>query len=160
MVRGNFDFAGRSYDAFIRAALLALLVIGIAGLAIELLLIGHYDEIWQIVPLALLGVGLLACLGVWARANPGTIRFFQAIMLSFIVAGALGVWRHYAGNAEFELERHADLKGLKLVWESARGATPLLAPLALAQLGLIGLVYTFRHPALDRLNPQPLSGDR
>ena len=36
----------------------------------------------------------------------------------------------------------------KLVWKALRGATPALAPGALAQLGLLGLLYTYRHPAL------------
>lgn len=150
----------RSYETFVRGALLALVVIGSAGLFIELLLIGHYDEYWQMVPLVLLGLGLLASLVAWAGPSNHSIRFFQAVMLSFMIAGALGVWRHYAGNVEWELERRADLSGWKLAWESARGATPLLAPFALAQLGLMGLVYTFRHPAIGRGEQQPLSGDR
>lgn len=156
----NSGMITRSYETSVRAALLALLIIGSAGLMVELLLIGHYDEIWQIVPLALLGLGLIASVIVWLRPTSGSIQFFQAMMLAFVVAGVLGVWRHYTGNAEFELERRSDLSGWKLLWESARGATPLLAPFALAQLGLMGLVCTFRHPALGRREQQPLSGDR
>ena len=30
---------------------------------------------------------------------------------------------------------------------------PALAPSALAQLGLLGLLYTYRHPALRRRHP-------
>jgi hypothetical protein len=30
------------------------------------------------------------------------------------------------------------------------GATPLLAPGIMLQLGLVGLLFTFRHPALAR----------
>ena len=160
MIDSKVFTESRSYESMIRAALFALLVIGIVGLIVELLLIGHYDETWQIVPLVLLGVGLVASLLAWVRPTSAILQFFQAIMLAFMVAGVLGFWRHYAGNADFELERHANLRGLKLVWEAMRGATPLLAPFAMAQLGLIGLVFTFRHPALPRDGRQPPSGDR
>ena len=39
-----------------------------------------------------------------------------------------------------------------LLWQAIRGKTPpLLAPGALMQLGLVGLAYTYKHPALSRL---------
>ena len=57
---------------------------------------------------------------------------------------------HFKGNLEFELERDSGLAGIALVWKVLRGATPALAPGALVQLGLLGLVFTHRHPALDR----------
>jgi len=145
----------RSFESAVRAALLALVVLAIVGFMVELLLIEHYDETWQVVPLVVLGAGLGAAIAVWRWPRQRTLEFFQGVMLAFVMAGILGVWRHYVGNAEFEIERHADLKGLALLWESVRGATPVLAPGALAQLGLLGLVYTFRHPALSRHHQQP-----
>jgi len=57
---------------------------------------------------------------------------------------------HYRGNVEFERERDPSLSGLALVWEALRGATPSLAPGAMAQLGLLGLAITWRHPAARR----------
>jgi hypothetical protein len=66
-----------------------------------------------------------------------------------LIAGALGVYLHYRGNVEFELEREPTLSGLALLWEAVRGATPALAPGALAQLGLLGLLYAHRHPLLS-----------
>jgi hypothetical protein len=41
-----------------------------------------------------------------------------------------------------------DVTGWPLFWEAIRGATPALAPGAMVQLGLIGLAFTIRHPAL------------
>ena len=143
----------------IRPALLALVAIGIVGLIAELLLIEHFDETWQIVPLVVLGVALIGTIAIWRWPTVGTVRFFQATMIAFIIVGVLGLWRHYVGNVEWELERQASLRGIRLFWESMRGATPILAPGALAQLGLLGLVYTFRHPALSRDRPTP-SGDQ
>jgi hypothetical protein len=74
-------------------------------------------------------------------------------MLLCVAAGLVGVFLHYRGNVEFELEREPLLRGLALFREAVRGATPALAPGAMAQLGLLGLVYSYRHPALRRDAP-------
>jgi hypothetical protein len=70
-------------------------------------------------------------------------------MVLYLLIGLLGVYLHYRGNVEFALERYPTLGGFKLMWKALRGATPALAPGALAQLGLLGLLYTYRHPAVD-----------
>jgi hypothetical protein len=69
-------------------------------------------------------------------------------MIVFFVVGALGVYLHLAGNVEFALERDPSLSGVHLLWKALRGASPALAPGALAQLGLLGLLYDYKHPAL------------
>lgn len=136
----------------LRPLLLALLAIGAAGLEVELLLLEHYESAWQFTPLVLLAVVLVGAALVWRRPSPSTVRFFQVIMLLCVAAGVVGVFLHYRGNVEFELEREP-LHGLRLFWEAIRGATPALAPGAMAQLGLLGLVYCYRHPALRRNSP-------
>ena len=138
--------------AAMRRLLLALVFIGAAGLEVELLLLEHFDSAVQWTPLVLLVVVLVAVLLVWRRPSPATVRFFQAVMLLSVAAGVVGIVLHYRGNVEFELE-HEPLQGWKLFWEAIRGATPALAPGAMAQLGLLGLVYSYRHPALRRESP-------
>jgi hypothetical protein len=137
-------------DAYapLRRLLLALVLVGAAGLVLELLLLEHFDDPWQWTPLVLLAL-LLAAGGVLAR-RPGrrAVRAFQALAALCVAAGALGVYLHYRGNVEFELEDDPTRHGLALFWEAIRGATPALAPGALAQLGLLGLLAVFRHPAL------------
>ena len=140
-------------DAPLRRLLLALVLFGAAGLIAELALLEHWDDPWQWTPLALLGLvlvvgGLLAWL-----PTPGRLRAFRALMGLCLIAGVLGVYLHYRGNVEFELEREPTLGGLALLWEALRGATPALAPGALAQLGLFGLAYAFRHPLLRHPSP-------
>ena len=90
--------------------------------------------------------GLASC--VWLGANPGpaALRTFQAIMAIFIISGLAGLYFHYAGNVEFAIERDSSLSGVALAWKALRGATPALAPGALAQLGLLGLAYTYTRP--------------
>jgi hypothetical protein len=136
----------------LRRLLLGLVFIGAAGLEVELLLLEHWDSAVQYTPLVLLVVVLAAVPLVWRRPSPATVRFFQTVMALCVVAGVVGIVLHYRGNVEFELE-HEPLQGWKLFWESIRGATPALAPGAMAQLGLLGLVYSYRHPALRRDSP-------
>jgi hypothetical protein len=149
------DRASRDNGTVLRRLMLALVGIGAAGLEVELLLLEHYESVWQFTPLVLLGVILVAAAMVWRRPSPSTVRFFQAVMVLCIAAGLTGLVLHYRGNVEFELERDDQLHGLRLFWKAIRGATPALAPGAMAQLGLLGLVYTYRHPALRRDSPVP-----
>lgn len=143
-------------DSRLRQMMLALVILGAAGLLIELALLEHFDSMTQWIPLALLVVVLGAGLAVALKRAPRAVRFFQVIMALCVVTGAIGVYLHYRGNVEFELERDGSLQGLRLFWEAIRGATPSLAPGALSQLGLLGLAYTYRHPAL-RGSLTPLS---
>jgi hypothetical protein len=131
-----------------RQLLLAVILLGIVGLQVELALLRHADSFQQWIPHAALMIGLLSTLTVYIRPGRGTLRAFQVIMLIFLGVGALGVYLHFIGNVEFARERNPSLGGAALVWKALRGATPALAPGALAQLGLLGLLYSYRHPAL------------
>ena len=133
----------------LRGFLLILLVVGILGTSAELLLLEHFEDVWQFVPLILMGLSLIV-LG-WCVVDRGTVsmRVFQGTMILFVVSGFVGFWMHYPGNAEFEREMYPTMEGLELLWEALRGATPSLAPGTMIQLGLLGLAYTYRHPALS-----------
>jgi hypothetical protein len=130
--------------------LLALVLFGIIGLALELLLLEHFESVWQWVPLVVLGTGFASGIGVALRPTHRTIRIFQGVMVLFIGTALLGLYLHYDGNVEFEREMDASAEGLDLFWRSLRGATPALAPGAMAQIGLLGLIQAYRHPALRR----------
>jgi hypothetical protein len=131
-----------------RQLLLAVILIGIVGLEVELALLRHAESITQWIPHVSLLVGLLATAIVYFRSGPATLKLFRAVMVGFLAVGALGVYLHYLGNVEFAAERNPSLTGFGLIWKALRGATPALAPGALAQLGLLGLLYTYKHPAL------------
>jgi len=133
--------------AWLRRGLLATLAFGIFGTFAELLLLEHWED-WQLTPLVLLGAGVLA-LGLHAiRPGRASVRALQAMAALFVAGGLVGLWLHYDGNVEFELERHPTRQGFALFWDALRGATPALAPASLALLGLIGLLATWRHPDL------------
>jgi len=137
----------------LRRILLAIVAVGAAGLEVELLLLEHFESPWQWAPLVLLGAVLAGTAALAARPGRGTIRAFQWLMVLCLAFGVLGVYLHYRGNVEFELEETPTRRGLALFWEAIRGATPALAPGALAQLGLVGLASLFRHPMLGASPP-------
>ena len=132
----------------LRQLLLALVLIGIVGLQVELALLRHAESATQWIPHIALMIGLIATAAVYFRPATATLRVFQAIMAAFLLVGAIGVYLHLRGNVEFALERDPSLTGAGLIWKALRGATPALAPGALAQLGLLGLLYSYKHPVL------------
>jgi hypothetical protein len=132
----------------LRQLVLALVLVGIAGLEIELALLRHAGSLTQWIPHICLLLGLVVTAAVYVKARRPVLRAFQWIMVVYLVVGAVGVYLHYRGNVEFALERDPSLSGLRLFWKALRGATPALAPGALAQLGLLGLLYTYGHPSL------------
>ena len=135
-----------------RQLVLAVVFIGLVGLEVELALLKHVESATQWIPHVSLMIGFLSAVVVYFRPGPPTLKLFRAIMLAFLGVGALGVYLHLQGNVEFALERDPSLTGLSLIWKALRGATPALAPGALAQLGLLGLLYTYKHPALTGLS--------
>lgn len=130
----------------LRQFVFAILVVGIVGLIVELLLIEHTESWIQWIPLVCLLIGLASCIRLARRPGHGALRVFQFVMAGFVIAGIAGLYFHYAGNVEFALERDSSLTGTGLVWKALTGATPALAPGALAQLGLLGLAYSYSHP--------------
>jgi hypothetical protein len=133
----------------VRRFLLGVLIFGVAGIGIELLLIGHFDDPFQFVPLILLTCGLPALIAMAVRPRPVTVRVLQVLMALFVVSGGAGVVLHYRGNAAFELEMYPTLAGWALVRGTLTGATPVLAPGSLSLLGLVGLAVAHRYPAVQ-----------
>lgn len=136
--------------AILRGALLVILVIGQVGVLAELFLLEHTEEVWQLLPIYMIMASLIV-LG-WHGVDRGDlpVRVLRAVMALFVLTGAIGVALHFKGNVEFELEMQPTLSGATLLWQTLKGATPTLAPGTMVQLGLIGLAYTYHHPALRR----------
>jgi hypothetical protein len=132
----------------IRALLLAALIVGFAGMATELLLIGHVEGALQLLPVLLLAGGLVVLVWHAAAPRPVTVRLLQGIMFVCVIGGAIGVGLHYLGNEEFELEMQPSLAGFELMGRTLTGATPVLAPGSMTLLGLVGLAHAHRHPSL------------
>lgn len=135
-------------SASIRKFLLITLAVGIIGTSVELLLLEHVESIQQLIPLVVLALGALTL--TWHTAAPRamTVRALQIVMTLFVVTGLVGIWLHYHGNVEFELEMYPTMGGIELVQKTLTGATPVLAPGSMTLLGLIGLTHSYRHPCI------------
>ena len=134
----------------IRRLLLALVAFGLVGTATELVLLKHYEEFWQITPLVLLAAALGS---VVAEATVGSARTLWALRLFMsllILAGVAGVVLHYQGNLEFQADMDPTASQWELFKKVIRAkAPPALAPGSMMQLGLLGLIYSYRHPSLS-----------
>jgi hypothetical protein len=137
--------------ATVRRLLLALVTFGTVATTVDLLLIAHYEDIRQLIPLTLNGLALLAVAWYLAGGGARSMRALQSVMAAFVLAGLVGVVLHYQGNLEFQLEIDPSQSAWTLFGKVMRAkAPPALAPGVMAQLGLLGLIFSYRHPALDR----------
>ena len=128
--------------------MLALLAFGMIGTGIDLLLLDHYEDIWQMPPLLLIVAGLAAAAAVTARPAAWSIAALRWTMVLFLVSGIAGIALHYNGNREFQREMDPDLAGWPLLVKVMTAkAPPALAPASMIQLGLLGMLFTYRHPA-------------
>ena len=135
----------------VRALLLGVTGIGAVGVLTELLLLGHYEDAFQLIPAAV----LVVCVSiiVWHASRPSaiTVRLLQGTLVLLLIAGTAGVVLHFNGAAAFQLEIDPSLTRTALFAKVIRvHAPPLLAPASLVQLALVGLIHTYQHPRLTR----------
>ena len=143
------SFAAASTAGALRTALLGLFLLGSLGTAAELLLIGHVEDNWQLVPLGLFAVAPVLIAWYALARSSASIRAFQGLMFLYIGAGVAGSLLHYLGNMEFELEMYPGMAGLELFRETMTGAFPALAPGAMTLFGLIGLAWIDVESSMD-----------
>jgi hypothetical protein len=126
--------------------MLGILLFGLVGTEVELVLLNHYEDAWQFAPLILIVVALVALAAHQAGRGAASLRMFQGIMVLFVIAGLLGVVLHFKGAAEFQLEMDPSQSRWSLFANTMRAhAPPVLAPGLMAQLGLLGLAFSYRH---------------
>jgi hypothetical protein len=123
---------------YLSRVLLAIWVLGLLGVALELVLLEHYEDWRQVIPFVVIGAGV--GVGVWIglRHSSRARRALQLLIGLLAASGIAGLALHYIGNAEFEREREPGIGGLRLVWESLTGATPALAPGTMLLFAFIG----------------------
>jgi len=140
----------------VRKGILGIVALGTIGMSAELLLIGHYEDPSQLFPLVSAAAALLLMLVVWLRPSVVLLRTLQFVMLTFVGTGITGITLHFGASAEFQREIDPSISGVALIRKVMDAtAPPLLAPGVMVQLGLLGLLYTYRHPALG---DDPLDG--
>ena len=136
--------------ARMRSALAAIVMLGLVGSGVELLLLEHYEQKAQLIPLVAIGTTLLVLGWDWLAPGRRSQRSLQLVLSLLVIAGLVGVVLHVRGNAEFQREMDPSLAGWPLLWKTLRAkAPPALAPGVLAQLGLLGLLYAARPSGAD-----------
>jgi hypothetical protein len=130
-----------------RALLLGLVAFGAVGLAAELILLEHWGDPRQWIPLTLLVASLGGVAAVVVRPGPTSLRLFRGVMVLVTASGVAGTLFHVQANAGLEREIDPTISGAALAWAALGGGTPSLAPGAMIQLGLLGLLAVLRHPA-------------
>src|SRR5258708_38953990 len=134
-----------------RRWILIILVLGLVGTVTELVVLEHYEQPLQFVPLVL----IVAALGVlwweFRRRDVASRRAMQIVMALFVLAGFGGLAAHFYGSAEYQLELNPDMSTWELLEKILRAkAPPLLAPGMMLQLGLLGLAYVFSDSRFRR----------
>ena len=128
----------------ISTVILSVLMIGMAGLLAELMLIAHYEDATQWIPIALLAAGLVGVAADFVLARSWTQLLIQLTMVLVIAAGVLGVYFHYRGSREFQIEMDPQMRGTTLIWHVLRAKSPpTLAPGSMIQIGILGLGYAY-----------------
>ena len=132
----------------VRRVVLLILLLGMIGTLVELVLLQHDEDVKQWIPLALLAFGIVSLVWLALRPSVTAVGVVRVLATCFILAGMVGVVLHLQASIEFQTEVDPSLSGWPL-WEKAlrAKAPPALAPGMMVQLGLLTLVYTFKHPA-------------
>ena len=128
----------------LRLWVVGVLVLGLIGTVTELILLEHYEQPLQFVPLVLIALGVVVL--AWHAMRPGTasLRTLQIVMGLFVLAGFAGMAAHFNGSAEYQLELDPDMSTWDLLEKILHAkAPPLLAPGMMMQMGLLGLAYAF-----------------
>ena len=124
--------------------MLVVLMFGMTGLLAELALNAHYEDPIQWLPLALLATAIFVIALDLAVGRSWTQLLIQVTMVLVIAAGLLGVYFHFQGSRQFQLEMDPQMRGASLVWHVLRAKSPpTLAPGSMMQLGILGLGYAY-----------------
>jgi hypothetical protein len=132
----------------IRSIILVVILMGLAGTGLELVFVDHFESTAQWVPVVLICLTFLVLGAYGLLRTAALLRVFQAAMIIFIVSGLAGIALHYRHDVERAGKDHPGIQGAELIRTAAAGEAPLLAPGAMIELGILGLAYVFRHPAL------------
>jgi hypothetical protein len=128
----------------LRRWVLVVLVIGLAGTVTELVLLEHYEQLLQLVPLVLIATAFVAIGWQVVRGDAASLRALAIVMALFVLSGFAGVMAHFHGSAEFQLDLDPSMSTWELLEKVTRAkAPPLLAPGMMLQMGLLGLAYVY-----------------
>jgi hypothetical protein len=136
--------AGADTLGLLRLWILGVLVLGLLGTITELILLSHYEQPVQLVPVVLIALALIVLAWHAKARNAASLRVLLGLMVLFVLAGFAGFVAHFHGSAEFQLDLEPSISTWDLLIKVLQAkAPPLLAPGMMMQLGLLGLAYVF-----------------
>jgi hypothetical protein len=126
----------------LRLWILGVLLLGLLGTVTELMLLSHYEQPLQLVPVVLIALAIVALVWQWLMRDMASLNVMLVVMALSVVAGFVGVIAHFEGSAEFQRDLDPSMGTWELLEKILRAkAPPLLAPGMMIQLGLLGLAY-------------------
>jgi hypothetical protein len=136
--------AGADQIGLLRVWILGVLALGLLGTVTELVLLEHYEQPLQLVPVVLIALAIVAIVWHVVKRDSASLMTLLVLMALFVLAGFAGVAAHFYGSAEFQLDLDPNMTRWELLEKVLRAkAPPLLAPGMMMQLGLLGLAYIF-----------------
>jgi len=123
-----------------KVLVLALLFMMIGSL-LELYLLDHYEDSWQLIPILSVGTTLVTLLILFFKKTTKVVNLFKAVLILTALSGVYGVYLHLQSNFEFEQDMKPTASFWQLITDSLSGALPTLAPMSLVVLACIGYSY-------------------
>ena len=111
------------------------------GTLLELYLLNHYENILQLIPVFCIAIALINSMFIYFRRSKASFNIFKIVLFLTSISGISGVFFHLQANYEFEQEIKPTANFWELFLESISGAFPVLAPLSMVVLALIGYSY-------------------
>ncbi|TDQ33363.1 hypothetical protein [Zeaxanthinibacter enoshimensis] len=124
-----------------RQVIVAALLFMMVGTGLELVLIDHYEDLLQLIPLVCIALAMVLVLVLLFYRTRFTIGFFKLVLGVSALSGLYGTFLHLQANYEFEQEMQPTADDWHLLVESLSGALPALAPGSMIVLALLGYSY-------------------
>ena len=125
----------------LKQVLVLALLFMMIGTLLELYLLEHYEDTWQLIPVLCIGVALVNLCVLFYRRSQAAIHLFKLVLVLTTFSGVYGVYLHLQSNFEFEQDMKPTATNFELITESLSGALPTLAPMSLVVLACIGYSY-------------------
>jgi|SRR5688500_6077185 hypothetical protein len=125
---------------WLRRVVATLVAFGLLGIAAELVLIDHVENLSQLAPVIVLPVAAVMLGPVAFGSAPWNVVALRGALAVVVLAGIAGVGLHVYESWEFQAEVDPSLGGAERAWAALRAQSPpSLAPGQIALLGLLGL---------------------
>lgn len=116
---------------------------GSVGILSDLLLMNHYENFSQILPILLISVCLILFLATLLIKTKRISNFFKCALALLTICAFAGIYFHLRGKADFKIEIDPNLKGWNLFLACITGHSlpPVLAPASIILVALSGYAW-------------------